>query len=107
MSLKTIRLYIFIAAFWLLIGLCAASTALGANWIIGDFAIVLPTIPLCLLSRALNGPMVMHGVLWTSGHGPPALNVYGVLFIYIIPSVALMIATLVINKRQKDRPEDT
>jgi hypothetical protein len=83
---------------WLLAGGAALAALHGWDSTAAQFALILPAIPLALLAEA-TGDSPRSGWLWDSAHGPPFLNLAGVLLVYFLPGL-LVLAWLL--KRRAD-----
>jgi hypothetical protein len=66
----------------------------------GDLLVILPAIPLYLLS-SLGDSNPHSGVLWDSAHGPPFLTTVGIVVVYFLP--ALMAVVWHFNKQSSLR----
>ena len=77
---------------WLLLGV--AALAYHSHWEtpVSEYALILPAIPLYLISSALTSGGVTHGLLWDSAHGPPFLTVPGVVVVYVVLATVGLIA---------------
>lgn len=83
-----------IGAVFLCLGALAAS---GID--AGAFPLILPAIPLALLSNWID-PSARSGLLWDSAHSPPFLNTLGVVIVYFVPGVLLIAAGLVARSKR-------
>ena len=72
---------------WLLLGLVGTGVFVGFESELGYRTIMIPAVPLYLLSAKLRGPAVTGGLFWTSGHSPAVLNPLGLVAVYALPSI--------------------
>jgi hypothetical protein len=60
---------------------------------VGAWFLILPAIPLALLSTAVD-ESARSGWLWDSAHSPPFLNPIGLAVVYFIPGIVLVVISI-------------
>jgi hypothetical protein len=76
------------AGIWFGLGL-AAFAASHLRFSPGELPVVLPAIPLYLLS-SLGDSNQHSGLLWDSAHGPPFLTTTGIVVVYFLPALTAL-----------------
>lgn len=62
------------------------------------WVLILPAIPIYLISSSFSDHVVTHGLLWDSAHGPPFLNTGGVIAVYVVPLVVAIFLLIASRK---------
>jgi hypothetical protein len=94
------------AGVWFVLGLVAFAAS-HLQFSPGELLVVLPAIPLYLLS-SVGDSNQSSGLLWDSAHGPPFLTTMGIVVVYFLP--ALITFAWQLSKQSSpahggDRPE--
>jgi peptidoglycan biosynthesis protein MviN/MurJ (putative lipid II flippase) len=100
MSHKARRLLFASALVWLALGLIGLAALAGFGSTFAAVVIMLPAIPLYLLSTRFGREHASSGLFWLAAHGPPFLNIPGVVVVYLAPAV-LILAWLVVRRLQR------
>jgi hypothetical protein len=91
MTPKARRRLLAFSLIWLALGLIGFAAFAGFYTpIVFEAVIVLPAIPLYLLSTRFGTSHASSGWLWVAVHGPPFLNVPGMVVVYVVPALLIL-----------------
>jgi hypothetical protein len=97
------RLLLAFALTWLALGVIGLTAFTRFSTPIAALIIVLPAIPLYLLSNLFGTADAYSGLLWVAVHGPPFLNIPGIVVVYIVPAL-LILGWLVVRRPRDSTP---